>query len=56
MYLIFRQETIHAYGNVLIEIWQKSFGAKHVMTRRSVEMKLKRVAKDYYNKVHNKGK
>ena len=34
-----------------MNIWEKSFGKSQVMARNSVVKKLKKIAKDYYNKV-----
>ena len=50
-----RNSTIHSYALALINIWEKSFGKAHVMARNSVVKKLKKIAKDYYNKVYTKG-
>ena len=49
-------ETLHSYELALIYLWEKSFGSAHDMLRLAVNKKLKKIVKDYYNKVYNKGK
>ena len=47
------KDTINKYTNTLIEIWEKSFGSKHVMRRKAVVGRLEKLALNYYNKVYN---
>ena len=47
------KETIHKYAVALIGLWEKSFGYKHVMSRKSVVGRLEKLALNYYNKVYN---
>ena len=46
-------DTINRYANALIEIWVKSFGTNHVMSRRGVVMRLEKLVQLYYTKVYN---
>ena len=47
------KETIHKYAVALIGLWEKSFGYKHVMSRKSVVGRLEKLALNYYNEVYN---
>ena len=47
------KETINTYALALIAIWEKSFGNKHVMSRKSVVGRLEKLVLNYYNKVYN---
>ena len=47
------KETINKNAVALIGLWEKSFGHKHVMSRKSVVGRLEKLALNYYNKVYN---
>ena len=47
------KETINKYAVALIGLWEKSFGYKLVMSRKSVVGRLEKLALNYYNKVYN---
>ena len=47
------KETIHKYAVALTGLWEKSFGYKHVRSRKSVVERLERLALNYYNNVYN---
>ena len=47
------KETIHKYAVALIGLWEKSFGYKHMMSRKSVVGRLEKLALNYYNEVYN---
>ena len=38
----------------LMNVWQKSFGSQHFTTGKSINKKMSKITKDYYNKVYNK--
>ena len=38
------KETIHKYAVALIGLWEKSFGYKHIMSRKSVVGRLEKLA------------
>ena len=44
--------SVHAYTCSLIDIWQRSFGNDHVMTRNAVTSKINKVVDHYYNHVY----
>ena len=46
--------TINAYMLALREIWKKSFGEYHVMSRSKMILKLKKVVDLYYSQVYTK--
>ena len=48
------QITISAYFNALIDTWQKSFTAKHVLSSKaSIVKKVESVVSHYYNNIYN---
>ena len=55
LYNNFRNFTINQYALTLINVWEKAFGTMHVVSPPTVVKKLKKIVKDYYNKVYNKG-
>ena len=44
--------SVHAYACSLIDIWQRSFGNDHVMTRIAVTYKINKIVDHYYNHVY----
>ena len=46
--------VISAYVKALIDIWKRSFGNDHVMSRSSVTSKLQKLVDHYYNQVYIK--
>ena len=52
----FRNDAINVYICTLISQWKKTFGENHVITRKSVKMKLVKIVKSYYADVYLLGK
>ena len=44
--------SVHAYTCSLIDIWQRSFGNDHIMTRNAVTYKINKVVDRYYSHVY----
>ena len=49
------KEAIFHYAAALMNMWEKAFTLKHVMSRRSVTIKLEKLVDEYYRLVYNKG-
>ena len=46
------KNAVSLYATGLIDVWTKTFGAAHVITRRSVKIKLDKLC-EYYNDVYS---
>ena len=44
----FENDTINDYICALINQWKKAFGEDHVITRKSLKMKLEKIVKSCY--------
>ena len=47
------KNAVSLYATGLIDVWTKAFGAAHVITRRSVKIKLDKLVCEYYNHVYS---
>ena len=47
-------DVINRYEAALRTMWERSFEPKHVMTRLTVQRKIMKIVKDYYNQVYSK--
>ena len=50
--ILYRADANNSYGNALICQWIKAFGEPHVITKKSVKLKLEKLVENYYSHVY----
>ena len=49
------KKTIHKYALILQEIWQKVFGASHVVHITTIKKRIGKLGREYHSKIYLNG-